>query len=86
MLAFSLYCVHLLKNRDISALPQNFDYAFNAMVITGALISSYVSSDTAGGMSMFYISLIVTLLMFRLRPNRYRRFLVPWYASSALLV
>ena len=86
ILAFSLYCVHLLMSRDMSALPQNFDYAFNAMVITGALIASYVSSDTAGGMSMFYVSLIATLLMFRLRPNRYRLFMIPWYAASAFLV
>ena len=86
MLAFSLYCVHLLRNRDMSALPHNFDYAFNAMVITGSLIASYVSSDTAGGMSMFYVSLTVTLLMFRLRPNRYKLFMIPWYAAAAFLV
>lgn len=86
MLAFSLYCARLLRSGETASLPLNLDYAFNAMVIMGALVASYVSEDTAGGISMFYVSLTATLLMFRLRPGRYRLFMVPWYFAAVLLV
>lgn len=86
MLAFSLYCVHLLRDSDVESLPLNLDYAFNSIVIVGSLIASHISADTSGGMSMFYVSLTVTLLMFRLRPGRYRLFMVPWYAAAAFMV